>query len=157
MLPAQGGTVKLPRERLPRLAHRAPCRLRFRRRRRIIPRMEINLLVVNVGNSRLAMAPFVAGEIGPVTRIPHDQRDQWERHLRQSWEQLRLRENAAIVAAGVNPPMEQALEDVVQSVANRRVVWVGKDLDLPIPVKTDQPEQTGVDRVLNVAAAYEQL
>jgi type III pantothenate kinase len=119
--------------------------------------MEINLLVLNVGNSRLAMAPFVAGEIGAVTRIPHDQRDQWERHLRPAWEQIRLRDNAAIVAAGVNPAMEQALEDVVQAVAKRRVVWVGKDLDLPIPVKTEQPEQTGIDRILNIAAAYEQL
>jgi type III pantothenate kinase len=119
--------------------------------------MEINLVVLNVGNSRLALAPFVAGEIGPVTRVPLDQRDQWERHVRQAWEQVRLRENAAVVAASVNPPMERAVEDVVHAVANRRVVWVGKDLDLPIPVKTENPEETGADRVLNIAAAYEQL
>ena len=119
--------------------------------------MEINLLALNVGNSRLALAPFTAGEIGAVTRLPHNARDQWERHVRQAWEQIRLRDNASIVAAGVNPPMEQALDDLVQEVANRRVVWVGKDLDLPIPVKTENPEQTGLDRVLNVAAAYEQI
>jgi type III pantothenate kinase len=119
--------------------------------------MEINLVVVNVGNSRLAMAPFVAGEIGAVTRVPLDQREQWERHLRQAWEQIRLRDNAAIVAASVNPPVEQPLEDTVRSVADRRVVWVGRDLEVPIPVKTEQPEQTGIDRVLNIAAAYEQI
>src|SRR5688572_5390213 len=119
--------------------------------------MEINLVVLNVGNSRLAMAPFVAGEIGAVTRVPHDRRDEWDQHVRQAWEQVRLRDNAAIVAASVNPRMDQALEEVAQSVANRRVVWVGRDLELPIPVKTENPEQTGVDRVLNIAAAYEQI
>src|SRR3712207_9360783 len=36
-------------------------------------------------------------------------------------------------------------------------VWVGKDLDLPIKVLTDKTEETGIDRVLNVAAAYEQM
>jgi type III pantothenate kinase len=119
--------------------------------------MEINLVVLNVGNSRLALAPFVAGEIGPVTRIPLDQPDQWERHVRQAWEQIRLRDNAAIVGASVNPPMERAVQDAVQSVADRRVVWIGKDMELPIPVKTERPEETGVDRVLNIAAAYEQI
>ena len=55
------------------------------------------------------------------------------------------------------PADGQALEDAVLSAADRRVVWVGKDLDLPIKVLTEAPEQTGVDRVLNVAAAYEQI
>lgn len=53
--------------------------------------------------------------------------------------------------------MERAIEDAVLSAANRRVVWVGRDLSLPIKVLTDAPEQTGIDRVLNVAAAYEQI
>jgi type III pantothenate kinase len=34
---------------------------------------------------------------------------------------------------------------------------VGQEVDLPIEVRTENPKQTGVDRVLNVAAAYEQL
>ena len=119
--------------------------------------MEINLLALNVGNSRLSMGAFVAGEIGEVTRIPHARRDQWAAHIGPQWDRIKLRDNAAIVAAGVNPPMQQALADAVEQATGRRVVWVGKDLDLPIKVLTESPEQTGVDRVLNVAAAYEQI
>jgi type III pantothenate kinase len=44
-----------------------------------------------------------------------------------------------------------------EATGGRRVVWVGKDLELPIPVLTDESEHTGVDRVLNIAAAYEQM
>ena len=32
--------------------------------------MEINLVVLSVGNSRLAVGPFVAGELGEVARVP---------------------------------------------------------------------------------------
>ena len=45
----------------------------------------------------------------------------------------------------------------VQAAIGQEVEWVGKDIDLPIKVLTDLPAETGVDRVLNIAAAYEQL
>jgi type III pantothenate kinase len=53
--------------------------------------------------------------------------------------------------------MEAALDDAVLSAIDRHVVWVGRDLDLPIKVLTDEPEKTGIDRVLAIAAAYEQV
>ncbi len=119
--------------------------------------MEINLVVLNVGNSRLGIGTFIAGEPGPVTRLTHAQRDAWSDQIAEAWKLIGGRDNAAIVASGVHPAMERAVDDIVADVASRRIVWVGKDLDLPIKVLTDEPDQTGVDRVLNVAAAFEQL
>jgi type III pantothenate kinase len=119
--------------------------------------MEINLVVINVGNSRLAIGSFIAGELSGVTRIPNNDRPKWEQEIAAAWTRIEGRDNAAIVGASVNPPMQPVIEEAVLAVANRRVVWVGKDLSLPIKVLTDLPERTGVDRVLNVAAAYEQI
>jgi type III pantothenate kinase len=119
--------------------------------------MEINLVVVNVGNSRVAVGPFVAGELGEVERFEIDRQDEWADAVERAWKRVGGRENAAVVAAGVNPKANVSLDDEVMRVANRHVVWVGKDLELPIKVLTDEPEKTGVDRVLNVAAAYEQV
>ncbi|QOV90596.1 type III pantothenate kinase [Humisphaera borealis] len=119
--------------------------------------MEINLVVVNVGNSRVAIGSFVAGELtGDVERIAVVRREEWAQAVERAWQRISGRENAAIVAAGVNPDVQSALSDVVSERIDRRVVWVGKDLDLPIKVLTDEPEKTGIDRILNVAAAYEQ-
>src|SRR5439155_10782316 len=59
--------------------------------------------------------------------------------------------------ASVNPQLESAVERAVMEAADRHVVWVGKDLELPIKVLTEKPEETGIDRVLNIAAAYEQM
>ena len=120
--------------------------------------MEINLVVVNVGNSRLAVGSFVAGELtGEAERVPLVQREAWAKAVEQAWQRIAGRDNAAVVAAGVNPDAQRALDEVVSERLDRRVVWVGKDLDLPVKVLTDEPEKTGVDRILNVAAAHEQV
>lgn len=120
--------------------------------------MEINLVVINVGNSRLAVGRFVAGELGEVARIPIDSPPQtWSETIADAWLSIQGRDNAAIVAASVNPEVNAQLDAAVQDAADRRVVWIGKDIDLPIKVLTDQPEQTGIDRILTMAAAHEQL
>jgi type III pantothenate kinase len=116
--------------------------------------MDINLLVLNLGNSRLAMGTFAAGELSQVKRIPHAQKSDWVSAMIDAWGKIAAND-AAVVAASVNPPLERELEDAVLEALNRRIIWVGKDLELPIPVLTDEPELTGVDRVLNVAAAYD--
>ena len=112
--------------------------------------MEINLVVLNVGNSRLALAPFVAGEIGAVTRVPLDQPDQWERHVRQAWEQVRLRDNAAVVAASVNRRGTRG-RGGRGSVADRARRLGREGFGASDPRQDREAEETGVDRVLNVA------
>ena len=119
--------------------------------------MEINLVVLNVGNSRLAVAPFRGGELGEVTRVSLREPHTWAEAIGEAWKRVQGRENVAVVGASVNPDMDEPVEQAVLDVANRHVVWVGEDLELPIKVLTDKPEETGVDRVLNVAAAYEQM
>ena len=119
--------------------------------------MEINLVVLNVGNSRLAVAPFRAGELGEVTRVSSREPAQWVEAIADAWKRIAGTDNAAVVAASVNPDLNAAVERAVMEAADRHVVWVGKDLELPIKVLTDKPEETGVDRVLNIAAAYEHI
>jgi type III pantothenate kinase len=119
--------------------------------------MEINLLVLNVGNTRLAMGEFIAGELGHVTRISHEERPNWRGKISDAWNRIKGREDAAVVGASVNPAMAEPLEHVIEQVTGKKVEWVGREIDLPIKVLTDRPEETGVDRVLNMAAAYEQM
>lgn len=119
--------------------------------------MDINLLTLNLGNSRLAMGTFVAGELREVTRLPIDaDADEWEGALKRHWASI-AGADAAVVAASVNPQVDEKLEAAVDAATGRRIVWVGKDLELPIAVNTDQPEATGIDRILNIATAYEQM
>jgi len=119
--------------------------------------MDINLMVLNAGNSRLAIGVFVAGELTYVSRVGHDQRSEWPARIAEAWGKIEGQEGAAVAGASVNPPLVELLEHAVEQATGQRVQWVGRDIELPIQVLTDTPEETGVDRVLNVAAAYEQM
>jgi type III pantothenate kinase len=39
----------------------------------------------------------------------------------------------------------------------QKIQWVGREIELPIKVLTKPPTDTGVDRIVNCAAAYEQM
>lgn len=119
--------------------------------------MDINLLALNVGNSRLAIGVFVGGALEYVKRVPHSQKADWPGVIREAWEKLATREAPAVAGSSVNPPLVESLEHVVQQVTQQEVQWVGSTIDLPIKVLTDEPKGTGVDRILNIAAAYEQM
>jgi type III pantothenate kinase len=119
--------------------------------------MDINLLVLNVGNSRLALGTFIEGKLEYVQRLSHTQRDDFPSAIEHAWEKIRDTDNPAIAGASVNPAMMEPLEQAITRATATKIEWVGRDIDLPIKVLTEAPEQTGVDRILGVAAAYEQI
>jgi type III pantothenate kinase len=118
--------------------------------------MDINLLVLNVGNTRLSLGVFGAGALVYARRLPHAQRADWPGVIAEAWAHVAAKDGAAVAGASVNPPLVEPIEHAVEQAAHVPVQWVGRQLDLPIPVRSNV-EQTGVDRVLNVAAAYEQM
>ena len=83
-------------------------------------------------------------------------RADWPGVIREAWDKVRHHDSPAVAGASVNPPLIEPLEHVVKQATGQDVQWVGRNLDLPIKVLTDEPDKTGVDRVLNIAAAYEQ-
>jgi type III pantothenate kinase len=119
--------------------------------------MDINLLVLDLGNTRLAIGTFVAGKLEGVTRISHEHRAQWQAKIGEAWARIADSEDPAVAGASVNPNLLEAVEHAAHLATGHPVEWVGRDIDLPIEVKTREPKETGVDRVLNVAAAYEQM
>jgi type III pantothenate kinase len=119
--------------------------------------MDINLLVLNVGNTRLAIGRFVAGKLEFATQVLLADRSAWAAKLQEAWSEIASSESPAIAGASVNPNLLEAVEHVVHQVSGHPVEWVGKEIELPIKVLTEAPAETGVDRILNIAAAYEQM
>jgi type III pantothenate kinase len=116
--------------------------------------MDINLLVINVGNSRVAVGAFVQGELAYTQRIDLEQRSDIEEAVDQAWSHLR-NTDADVAAASVNPIMNEAIEHAIVRATQQPVQWVGREIHLPMKVITELPQQTGVDRVLVTAAAYD--
>jgi len=119
--------------------------------------MDINLLCLSIGNTRVAVGAFVAGSLESVRRVPVDDRAAVAAAVAEMWALMAGQPDPAIAGASVNAPAMEPIEHMAAQASGSRVQWVGRDLDLPIRVLTDNPQETGVDRVLNIAAAYEQL
>src|ERR1700722_13675331 len=71
--------------------------------RRLLTPMDINVLVVSIGNSRLAVGSFIAGELTRSTRVPLADRGEWAGVIRGAWDTIGGR-TAAVVGLSVNPP-----------------------------------------------------
>ena len=69
----------------------------------IVPEMDINLAVLNIGNSRLATGVFIAGKLEQVRRIALSAGNDWQGAIAEAWRQLEGTKQPAVVAASVNP------------------------------------------------------
>ena len=119
--------------------------------------MDINLLVVSVGNSRLATGVFASGQLERVARHPVADRAGWDEAIRQGWSLIANSAAPAVAAASVSPQIDPLIDQAVRRVSGQGVQWVGRQIEIPIEVCTRNPSETGIDRVLNIAAAYEQM
>ena len=119
--------------------------------------MDINLLVLNVGNSRLGIGVFAGGQLEHAVRVPLDDRAEWAGAIAGAWDRIKDADSPAVAGACVNGPVFEAVEHLANQTTGSAVQWVGRDLDMPVDVRTLEPTKTGVDRVLNLAAAYEQI
>lgn len=119
--------------------------------------MDINVLVVSVGNSRIALGAFVEGELVKVERVGTDAEGDLDKAVGALWELLRGTDEPAVVGASVVREANGRVGDIVSRVTNREMMWVGSEIEVPVKVLTEEPGKTGIDRVLGVAAAYEQM
>ncbi len=119
--------------------------------------MDINLLVLGVGNSRLAVGAFAAGELVHSARLSHHDRNVWPKAIQTAWSHMADSSAPAVAAASVHPDLNPVVDEIVQHETGQSVQWVGREIELPIEVRTQNPSRTGIDRILNIAAAYEQM
>ncbi len=114
-------------------------------------------MVLGVGNSRLAVGIFRSGELEYVNRLSLDRREDWAAQLGRAWSQIAGLPHASVAGASVNPSLDELLGKLIQEACGLQIQWVGKELEVPVEVRTQSPGETGIDRILNTAAAFEQI
>ncbi len=121
--------------------------------------MDINLLALGLGNSRLLIGAFIDGELdrNTISRVPLDDRATWQPAIEKAWTALARSDSPVIVGASVNPPLLEAVEHVVEQTTGQSMKWVGDDVAPPIKLKIERTFGVGIDRFLTAAAAFEQM
>ena len=118
---------------------------------------EPHIVAINIGNTRTQAAVFDGAEPTGRETVTNDQIASLVPHLLQWWKQIAEKPAAAIVVASVNDPVADQLVPMIEGQLSTQVFRVGDDLPAPIGTALEPETITGVDRLLNAAAAFDRL
>ena len=119
--------------------------------------MDVDLLTMSIGNTRIQVGVFVAGALKYQTFVSIEDDRELDRVLDRAREKIRLRPDAPVLVASVNGTFEPKLVDTLQKRTDRAVLQMEQDLPVAIGRQLDPEAIVGVDRLLNGAAAYDVL
>jgi len=105
-------------------------------------------IVVDIGNSRIKWGCCTAGSLGDLASLGHGDIAAWEEQVNR-WQ---VRAQAVWVLSGVNPPASEQLKDWILRRGDTVRVLNEARL-LPLVVRLEEPDKTGIDRLLNAVAA----
>lgn len=118
--------------------------------------MSVNLLAINVGNTRVQFAAFLDGAARPVHSLGHDEPTLLD-EIERAAEPLGDREDAAVYIAATNDRFAERLARDVAERLGLAVTRIERDVNVPIGRQLDRESLVGEDRLLNAAAAFDQL
>lgn len=116
-----------------------------------------SLVVIDVGNSRIAIGVAEEGGVRNVRRYRADQPDQWRAGLREAWNSTDGARSRAIAMASVAPHNDQRLFIAAVDDLGEEPLRIRDDIPFPMPLRIDNEEEIGVDRVCTAAAAWDRV
>jgi len=116
-----------------------------------------DLLVVEIGNSHVALATMAGTEVRTLARLNQDELSELSDATEAAWESLPDEATRGVAIGSVVPETLQRVLAVVHASLHVEPGIVGRNVRLPLSVAVAQPETIGVDRVCAAAAAYERF
>lgn len=121
-----------------------------------------HLIALNVGNTRTHVGLFDDGQLSPEhsQRFPNNELAPIIENIAALWERVGGAgdlSDTPIVIASVNDAMANKIASAIKDQLQTETYRVGDDVPVPIGQQLDPETMTGVDRLLNAAAAYDIL
>ncbi|MCZ6834284.1 MAG: type III pantothenate kinase [Planctomycetota bacterium] len=118
---------------------------------------KINLIAINIGNSRIQLGVYVEGELTRNEHFDHENLTACVEGVVSGWQELGDRSHMAIAIASVHEALAQKLASAIRDQLSVEVNHVGSDMPVPIGTQLNPETITGVDRLLNAAAAFDTI
>jgi len=122
----------------------------------LVPIEQARLLLVDIGNTRVAMAAYADGKRSEAKHLATAPFEAVGRELQQMWSALGLK-GRALVVGSVSPPVLALLRTFCETTGIGPVLVVGQDIDVPIEADLPDPDRVGTDRLCVAAAAFEKV
>lgn len=120
------------------------------------PRTQASLLIVEIGNSHIAVATYVKGEVRTSERFEPDRIQEVARYVPQAWAALPDDLLRAAAAGSVVPKVLDQVRRCVVEQLDTPLLVAGQDLHRPLSLAVEDPDSVGIDRICCAAAAYDQ-
>lgn len=116
-----------------------------------------NLLVIEIGNSHVAVGRVISADVKSLERFFPDQSEEFGTALEAEWESLPEDRERVVVVGSVVPTVLERVCRQTEEILGATARVVGRDVRLPLSLAVEEPQRVGVDRVCSAAAAYEQV
>ena len=119
-----------------------------------------HLIALNIGNTRTHVGFFDDGKLEQSERFNNADLAPIIEHLSTLWKKADGQaegNDPSILVASVNDPLAAKIASAVKDQLQTEVFRIGDDVPVPIGQQLDPETMTGVDRLLNAAAAYDIL
>jgi type III pantothenate kinase len=113
-----------------------------------------NLVLVDIGNSRVAIARWSEGLRTTAHHLANDPIEPVADLLQKHWDELPAEVQRAVVVSSVCPPVLDDLAAATKSRGMEPFLVVGRDIEPPIQADLPHPEAVGTDRLCLAAAAF---
>lgn len=117
----------------------------------------LNLIAISVGNTRTQMGVFERGELTDVHRFDNASQTPIVEQVVSDYPRIAGLEGACIAMASVNDAVAERIRPAIEDQLSINVYSIGADIPVPVGRQLDRETITGVDRLLNAAAAYDIL
>lgn len=115
------------------------------------------LLLVSVGNTRIAIAAWAEGKRTPAKHFELEALPAALEAMQAAWSSFPAQAKKAVVAGSVNPPWLEKVRTQVDASGMGPIMVVGDEIEPPLPIDVDEPEKVGTDRLLAAAAAFDRM
>lgn len=115
------------------------------------------IIAISVGNTRTQLGRFENGDFVESIRMDNADQPALTQQIVTWWRELNSAGDAAILLASVNDDIADRLSSGVEDQLGEEIYRVGDDVPVPIGRQLDPETITGVDRLLNAAAAFDVL
>lgn len=115
------------------------------------------LLVIEIGNSHVALAQLTGRAVRSVQRCLPDELDELRAAIEPAWETLPDDADRQVAVGSVVPAVLERVVTIVHEELHRQPIVIGRDTRLPLSMAIERVETIGVDRVCAAAAAFERF
>jgi type III pantothenate kinase len=119
----------------------------------------MDAIVIDIGNTNVALGLFLKDTLDHVERLPVGGLAQLTERIRILRQRCGAQPLGArtvpVVVSSVNPPVLAQVERAVNDALDQQARLIGRDVPVGIKYAVENPERVGTDRLLCAAAAYD--